>query len=129
MKKLSKKALIGIFAAVLMTVIGSVSAFAATTFPGRPYDLVAGEISEPMVYRVDENYMYLNTRPTAGAAGVYVSVVGPGVDFSKEYFPFQVDRTPWRVDTSIGKGGNYTVYLTGSSTGSAGVLSAWTSAN
>ena len=129
MKKLSKKALAGIFAAGLMTVIVSISAFAATTFPGRPYNLVAGEISEPLSYPADENYMYFNTRPTAGEAGVYLTVVGPGVYLREEHFPFQVSRSPLKVDTTIGKGGHYTVYLTGSSTGSAGVLSAWTSAN
>lgn len=129
MKKLSKKALAGIFAAGLMTVIGSASAFAATSFPGHSYNLTAKEISEPLRYDADEDYMYFNTRPTAGAAGVCVTVVGPGVYVEEEHFPFQTSRTPLKVNTTIGKGDHYTVYLTAGSTEAAGVLSAWTSAN
>lgn len=129
MKKLSKKAITGIFAAGLMAVIISISAFAATVFPGHPYNLTDREISGPIPYLADENYMYFNTRPSAGAAGVYLTVVGPGVQLIEVHFPSQVDRPPLKVDTSIGKKDRYTVYLTAGSTEAAGILSVWTSAN
>ena len=130
MKKLSKKALIGIFAAVLMAATGSISAFAALTYPGHPYSVAAGSSSKPIYYQADDKYMNFNTRPTAGAGGVYVSVSGPGgMSWPKNFFPFQAGRPALQINTSENVGNYYTVYLTAGSTDVSGVLSVWTSAN
>ena len=127
MKNLSKKALTGIIAVGLTTVIGSVSAFAATTFPGYSYNLSAGQKSGSLSYLADDNYMYFDTRPTAGAGGVYLTVMGSGGTLGEAHFPFQVDRSPLQIQTTIGS--PYTMYLTAGSTEARGVLSVWTSEN
>lgn len=129
MKKLSKKAITGIFAAGLMAVIISISAFAAMIFQGVTYNLAAGATSVPILYTADENYMYFNTRPSSGAGGVNLLVSGPGVEGKQEFFPSQVSRPAWQIDTSKGIGNIYTVYLIAGSTDISGVLSVWTSAN
>lgn len=97
MKKLSKKVLTGIFAAGLLAGIGTISVFAATTYPGYSYNLSAGQKSGSLSYLADDNYMYFNTRPTAGAGGVYLTVMGSDGTLGEGHFPFQVDRLPLRI--------------------------------
>lgn len=129
MKRISKKALLGIIAAGLFASSLSVSVFAEKVFESVNYSLRAEETSGPILYLADDTYMYFNTRPASGAGGVNLSVSGPGVSSSDNHFPFQVSRSPLRINTSQGIGNYYTVYLSAGSTDVSGVLSAWTSSN
>ncbi|MDE7223074.1 MAG: hypothetical protein K2O34_04755 [Acetatifactor sp.] len=129
MKKLSKKALTGIVAAGFMTVIGSIAAFAATTYPSHPYRIGAGHTIGPVSYRADDTYMYFDTRPSYGAGGVYLKVTGPGVYTENNFFPYQVSRSPLKINTSVGIRDYYDVYLTAGSTDISGALGVWTSSN
>lgn len=129
MKITCNKKMIGILAAVLIASTISISAFAATTFSPHSYSLKAGATSGPILYQADDTYMYFNTRPTSGAGGVSLSVSGPGVNTPNEFFPYQVSRSPLKINTSSGIGNYYTVYLKAGSTDVSGSLSAWTSSN
>lgn len=129
MKKAFKKKMIGILASALIASTVSISAFAAVTFPMKSYSLKAGKTSGPILYMADDTYMYFNTRPTSGAGGVNLSVSGSGVNSPNNTFPYQVSRSPLKINTSTGIGNYYTVYLSANSTDVSGLLSAWTSSN
>ena len=129
MKKLSKKALAGVFAAGLMAVIGSASAFAATTYPSHPYRIGAEHTVGPVSYWADDAFMYFDTRPSYGTGGVYLKVTGPGVYTDNNFFPYQISRPPLKINTSTGIRNYYDVYLTAGSTDISGALGVWTSSN
>ena len=129
MKKMPKKMMAGILAVMVAVLTFSIPVLAAKNFSSEPYSLNAGQTSGPILYLADDNYMYFDTRPTSGAGGVYLAVSGPGVNISGEMFPYQVSRSPLKINTSSGIGNYYTVYLTAGSTAVSGTLSAWTSSN
>ena len=129
MKITSKKKMIGVLAAVLIASTISISAFAAITYPNHDYSLTTGATSGPILYQADTTYMYFNTRPSSGAGGVSLSVSGPGVNSPNNLFPYQVSRSPLKINTSSGIGNYYTVYLKAGSTDVSGKLSVWTSSN